>query len=114
MKIQAIASSIAVAHAQVSPSDQSTSSSGPPGCDASVLGAGTGCLVSGTQEAVSYTESSFTSGGGFSGIAPMPRQVFKGLERAFWLKVFLESDRRAKEGGGVTYVCRVECIIGLI
>ena len=76
-------------------------------------GAGTGCLVSGTQEAVSYTESSFTSGGGFSGIAPMPRQVFKGLERAFWLKDFLESDRMAKEGG-VTYVYHVECIIGYL
>jgi len=62
----------AVGALQVSPSDQSTSSSGPPGCDAAVEGAGTGCLVSGTQEAVSYTESSFTSGGGFSGIAPMP------------------------------------------
>jgi len=62
----------AVGALQVSASDQTTSSSGPPGCSASVLGAGTGCLVSGTQEAVSYAESSFTSGGGFSGYTARP------------------------------------------
>lgn len=62
----------AVGALQVSASDQTTSSTGAPGCNVAVAGAGTGCLVSGVQEAVSYAESSFTSGGGFSTIAPMP------------------------------------------
>merc|ERR1711907_920397 len=62
----------AVGALQVPTSDQTTSSKGAPGCSVSFLGAGTGCLTAGTQQAVSYSESQFTSGGGFSVYTPMP------------------------------------------